>query len=191
MAFPISPVDAKSSDKVEVCWNCVLDTYSKRHNKFTSTPRPENGKLAVFDRLKLTLVRFFLRRAGLVEGASSDSLNFEGKYNEGPMGHCPADGVVVTEIDGLPTSSEGVTTYVRIYRPISEPADVALPAFLFVHGGGWVLGNARALPQDTACRQISKFSRFAVISVEYRLAPRHAYVLRYTGPKLIVFLFRF
>lgn len=59
---------------------------------------------------------------------------------------------------------------VRLYRPSVKPN---LPAILFLHGGGWVVGTidqydhlARALAVKTGC---------SVLSVGYRLAPEHPY----------------
>jgi acetyl esterase len=44
-----------------------------------------------------------------------------------------------------------------------------LPALVFYHGGGWVIGDLDT--HDVACRQLSNGARCAVFSVEYRLAP--------------------
>lgn len=60
----------------------------------------------------------------------------------------------------------------RIYTPVAAGGD-ALPAIVFYHGGGFVLGDldcydplARALANESGCR---------VISVDYRLAPEHVF----------------
>jgi acetyl esterase len=45
--------------------------------------------------------------------------------------------------------------------------------FLFIHGGGWVLGGAGQ--QDVNLWRIAAEARLAVVSVEYRLAPEHPY----------------
>ena len=58
---------------------------------------------------------------------------------------------------------------VRYYRPMgSKEADV-LPAVVFFHGGGWVVGDLDT--HDVVCRQLANEGRFAVLSVDYRLAP--------------------
>jgi len=45
--------------------------------------------------------------------------------------------------------------------------------YLFIHGGGWVLG--RAHHNDMPLESIANTANLAVVSVEYRLAPEHPY----------------
>lgn len=45
--------------------------------------------------------------------------------------------------------------------------------YLHIHGGGWVLGGADL--QDPMLERLADDSGFAVVSVEYRLAPEHPY----------------
>lgn len=59
----------------------------------------------------------------------------------------------------------------RIYTP-SEP-DGSLPAILFFHGGGFVIGDIETY--DAVCRGLCAGSGAAVISVAYRLAPEHPF----------------
>jgi len=58
----------------------------------------------------------------------------------------------------------------RHYRPV--PADV-LPALLYLHGGGWVVGDLES--HDGICRRLAAETGFAVIAVDYRLAPEHPF----------------
>ena len=60
---------------------------------------------------------------------------------------------------------------VRLYRG----ADAArpTPALLWIHGGGYVLGNAAQ--DDRLCRRFATALGITVASVEYRLAPEHPY----------------
>ncbi|MCR9294016.1 MAG: alpha/beta hydrolase [bacterium] len=58
----------------------------------------------------------------------------------------------------------------RLYRP--EAAE-CLPAIVYFHGGGWVLGNLDT--HDALCRRLSQQSGSVVISVDYRLAPEARY----------------
>ena len=46
-------------------------------------------------------------------------------------------------------------------------------AYLYIHGGGWVLGSADG--NDPRLESISKSQNLAVLSVEYRLAPEFPY----------------
>ena len=57
----------------------------------------------------------------------------------------------------------------RSYRPAgSQPAD-ELPALVYFHGGGWVIGDLDT--HDVLCRQLANGARCAVYSVDYRMGP--------------------
>ena len=58
----------------------------------------------------------------------------------------------------------------RVYRPRT---DAPLPTVLFLHGGGFVIGDLDT--HDLACRTIAEHSRAVVVSVDYRLAPEHPF----------------
>jgi acetyl esterase len=58
----------------------------------------------------------------------------------------------------------------RLYHP--EP-DQPLPAIIYFHGGGWVLGNLDT--HDALCRHLAAAAGRAVLAVDYRLAPEHRY----------------
>lgn len=57
----------------------------------------------------------------------------------------------------------------RLYRPSPEPA----PFLLFLHGGGWEVGSVEIY--DAPVRRLALESGFAVLSVDYRLAPEAPY----------------
>jgi acetyl esterase len=59
---------------------------------------------------------------------------------------------------------------VRVYSP---KAQSPLPALIYFHGGGWVLGDLES--HDHVCRAIANSVPCAVISVDYRLAPEHKF----------------
>jgi acetyl esterase/lipase len=59
---------------------------------------------------------------------------------------------------------------VRLYR--DSVADRA-PVILFAHGGGWVMGDLDT--HDGLCRHLVAASGWAVLAVDYRLAPEHPY----------------
>jgi acetyl esterase len=61
----------------------------------------------------------------------------------------------------------------RVYRPAGVPAATALPAYVYFHGGGWVIGDLET--HDVLCRQLTAASGASVISVDYRLAPEHKF----------------
>ncbi|MGH8674019.1 MAG: alpha/beta hydrolase [Burkholderiales bacterium] len=57
----------------------------------------------------------------------------------------------------------------RAYRPVGTASDEVLPALVYFHGGGYVIGDPDT--HDVLCRQLSNGARCAVFSVDYRLAP--------------------
>ncbi len=61
----------------------------------------------------------------------------------------------------------------RLYRPKGSAAGAQLPALVFFHGGGWVLGDIET--HDPLCRLLANRSGCAVVSVDYRLAPEHKF----------------
>jgi acetyl esterase len=59
---------------------------------------------------------------------------------------------------------------IRIYTPV---AGETLPALVYFHGGGWVLGGLES--HDRECRALANLSGCTVIAVDYRLAPEHPF----------------
>jgi acetyl esterase/lipase len=82
----------------------------------------------------------------------------------------PIAGVEAADLQA-PGPKGAPTVAVRLYRP-SGGRD-ALPALVWMHGGGWVLGNIEL--DDLMARELAKNVGCAVASVEYRLAPEHPY----------------
>jgi acetyl esterase len=64
---------------------------------------------------------------------------------------------------------DGAKIPVRLYAPSYEK----LPVLLFFHGGGFVIGSIQT--HDILCRELSRLSGVAVVSVDYRLAPEHPF----------------
>lgn len=65
------------------------------------------------------------------------------------------------DADGVP---------VRLYRP---GGDAPLPLLVFLHGGGWMLGDLDT--HDAMCRHLADRAGCAVLAVGYRLAPEHPF----------------
>jgi acetyl esterase len=61
----------------------------------------------------------------------------------------------------------------RVYRPAGVPDATRLPAHVYFHGGGWVIGDIET--HDVLCRQLTAEAGVAVVSVDYRLAPEHKF----------------
>jgi acetyl esterase len=68
---------------------------------------------------------------------------------------------------------DGGTLTLRLYRGAGTDADLKLPALVFFHGGGWVVGDLET--HDTMCRHIANAAGCAVVAVDYRLAPEHKF----------------
>lgn len=73
---------------------------------------------------------------------------------------------------------------VRVFRPLSgagaeDPVrgeasgGVPAPAVVWLHGGGWVLGDLDT--HDTVCRDLAAASGCVVVAVDYRRAPEHRF----------------
>lgn len=58
----------------------------------------------------------------------------------------------------------------RLYRPTES---VAGPLLVFLHGGGWMLGDLET--HDAACAWLAEEAGYPVLAVEYRLAPEHPF----------------
>jgi acetyl esterase len=61
-------------------------------------------------------------------------------------------------------------TPIRIYYPKIGGVH---PAFIWIHGGGFVLGNIEVY--DYICRKITKHVNCAVVSIDYGLSPEHKF----------------
>jgi acetyl esterase len=88
------------------------------------------------------------------------------------------DDVQAQPIDKLPVDERWITVRasvgdvrVRIVRP--PDADGTLPAILYMHGGGWVLGNAHT--HDRLVRELAVGTGAAVVFVEYDRSPEAHY----------------
>lgn len=90
--------------------------------------------------------------------------------SRGASGGTRPDGVVSSD---RTIPGPGGPIPVRIYRPAAVPATQALPALIYVHGGGWVIGDLES--HDVTAARLSVFSGAAVMSVDYRLAPEHPF----------------
>lgn len=67
---------------------------------------------------------------------------------------------------------DGGEMLVKIYEPIERNRD-KLPAMLWIHGGGFVMGHPDM--DDLLCERFVQTANCVVVSVDYRLAPEHPY----------------
>ena len=82
-----------------------------------------------------------------------------------PLVPLAVDELLVPGPDGAPD------VRVRRYRPADH--DAPLPALVYVHGGGFVVGSLDLYDAD--CRRIAAEVGAVVFSVDYRLAPEHPF----------------
>jgi acetyl esterase len=99
-----------------------------------------------------------------IEGEAPDVDGLRREYvaaAPGLFGPTPELASVTDEdADGVP---------VRVFRPAGDETT----AVVYLHGGGWVLGDLDS--HDPLCRTLAARSGAAVVAVDYRLAPEHPY----------------
>ncbi len=71
--------------------------------------------------------------------------------------------------DILVPAHDGALLPARLYAPSAG----ALPVLLYLHGGGFTIGSIQT--HDVLCRELSRQSGCAVVSLDYRLAPEHRF----------------
>ncbi|OFE15828.1 esterase [Humibacillus sp. DSM 29435] len=88
------------------------------------------------------------------------------------------DDIQAEPVEMVDVDDEWVTVHadvgdvpVRIVRPVGVTD--ALPAVLYMHGGGWILGNAAT--HDRLVRELSVGARAAIVFVEYTRSPEAHY----------------
>ncbi|MBF7729737.1 alpha/beta hydrolase [Pseudomonas sp. N040] len=87
------------------------------------------------------------------------------------IGFFTAPPAQVAEVRNLSIPGPGGPLPVRIYLP--QHSATALPIILYFHGGGWVVGDLDS--HDNLCRTLAVKTAAVVVSVDYRLAPEHAF----------------
>jgi acetyl esterase len=72
--------------------------------------------------------------------------------------------------DELVLGQDGHNIPIRIYQPSNQPNQ---PCCLFMHGGGFVVGNIETHHDWVA--ELAELSEVTIISIDYRLSPEHRY----------------
>jgi acetyl esterase len=85
----------------------------------------------------------------------------------------PDPAPVAATRDWTISGPDGDPLVLRLYRGAGSAASEELPALIFFHGGGWVVGDLET--HDQMCRHIANAGRCAVVAVDYRLAPEHKF----------------
>lgn len=71
----------------------------------------------------------------------------------------------------IPRQDGSTTIRLRVYRPGST--DARTPALIWMHGGGHLIGKPEQ--DDGVCAQFVRELGITVVSVDYRLSPRHPF----------------
>ncbi|KAL5198681.1 hypothetical protein ABZP36_002193 [Zizania latifolia] len=88
------------------------------------------------------------------------------------------DAAGVRSVDVTVDASSGL--WARVFSPSTTgEAALTLPVVVFFHGGGFVLFSAASLPYDALCRRICSEVGVVVVSVNYRLTPKHRFPAPY------------
>ena len=101
--------------------------------------------------------------------ADPDHLAIRAGYEAGTAAYVYDPGAVETRDTTFDGPAGAVS--VRLYRPAG--ATEVLPALIFYHGGGWVVGSLAS--HDHLCRHLTVRAGIAVLSIDYRLAPEHPF----------------
>ena len=76
----------------------------------------------------------------------------------------------VAKIENIAIPSINGKIKVRVYTPEGKGP---FPILIYIHGGGWISGGLDK--QDKICRYLSNKLMCMVVSVKYRLAPKHKF----------------
>ncbi len=79
----------------------------------------------------------------------------------------------VAERRDLMIEGPGGPLRLRVYRGTGTQDGEILPCLLYLHGGGWVLGDLES--HDGICCRLANEARCCVVAVDYRLAPEHPF----------------
>lgn len=83
------------------------------------------------------------------------------------------DAPAVAQVRDLQAGTADAGVALRLYRPLGSQEAELLPALVYFHGGGWVIGDLET--HDVLCRELANASGCAVAAVDYRLAPEHRF----------------
>ena len=96
---------------------------------------------------------------------------FDERMREQALDDLPTVESVITSDHLVPSLAGEPDVPVRFYAPKNASAN--LPALLWIHGGGYVLGSM--LNDDYMVKRMVEAVGCAVLSVDYRLAPEHPF----------------
>ena len=87
------------------------------------------------------------------------------------------DAPEVFKVEDKLVSANGVSVPVRVYHPHAAPSHSTLPGLVYLHGGGWTIGDLDT--HDVLCRSLCLQAGIVVVSVDYRMGPEHKFPAAY------------
>ena len=112
------------------------------------------------------------RQAGYPPFQSLSPENARSAYAAG-WASMQTEGGEVASVKDHAIEGPGGNLKLRIYRGEGTEPNETLPCMLFLHGGGWVIGNLES--HDRMCRRLANVARICVVALDYRLAPEHPF----------------
>ena len=88
-----------------------------------------------------------------------------------PVLQPPAEEVASVRDLSIPGPSTPVP--LRVYRGAGTADGAVLDCLLYLHGGGWVVGDLES--HDGVCRRLANLAGCLVVAVDYRLAPENLF----------------
>jgi hypothetical protein len=87
------------------------------------------------------------------------------------------DAPEVFKVEDKVFSANSVNVPVRVYHPHAAQTQKVLPGLVYVHGGGWTIGDLDT--HDVLCRSLCLQAEVVVVSVDYRMGPEHKFPAAY------------
>lgn len=87
----------------------------------------------------------------------------------------PRDDTVNIEDRVVPHITHPVN--VRLYSPLGEAPEKGWSCVVYIHGGGWMVGNLDS--HEFITRYLCRDLNVVVLSIDYRLAPEHHFPAAY------------
>jgi acetyl esterase len=87
------------------------------------------------------------------------------------------DAPEVFKVEDQVIEYNGIKVPVRVYHPHATQTQNALPGLVYIHGGGWTIGDLDT--HDVLCRSLCLQADVVVVSVDYRMGPEHKFPAAY------------